>query len=434
MSRKGAIFRAYRYATALLEPAAAGLLLMRKRRGKEDPERISERRGYPGVKRPNKPLVWLHGASVGETVTLLPLIAKLQKRGLAVLVTSGTVTSAKLLAARLPAGVIHQYLPLDVPRYMRRFMEHWRPELCLICESEIWPNLLIEAHRRSIPVVMVNGRMSERSFARWYKMPRTSRFLLSCFEACLAQSQADAERLAQLGAPRVSVAGNLKFDVPAPPAEPNMLAILDGMTTGRPVWIAASTHPGEDELVLAAHLAIKPYLPKLLTIIAPRHPQRGPDIEALAQANDVAVSRRAAGENPERDIDLYVADTVNELGLFYRLSQVAFLGGSLVEGIGGHNPIEPAKLGCALLHGPYVHNNAEIFAAFDADGGSRSVPDAQTLAGAVHRWLSDPASARQAARAAAQTASQLGGSLNRTLHAIEPLLMRAALEQREPTA
>ncbi|MGO4172192.1 3-deoxy-D-manno-octulosonic acid transferase [Bosea sp. TAF32] len=434
MSRKGAIFRAYRYATALLEPAAAGLLLMRKRRGKEDPERISERRGYPGVKRPNKPLVWLHGASVGETVTLLPLIAKLQKRGLAVLVTSGTVTSAKLLAARLPAGVIHQYLPLDVPRYMRRFMEHWRPELCLICESEIWPNLLIEAHRRSIPVVMVNGRMSERSFARWYKMPRTSRFLLSCFEACLAQSQADAERLAQLGAPRVSVAGNLKFDVPAPPAEPNMLAILDGMTTGRPVWIAASTHPGEDELVLAAHLAIKPYLPKLLTIIAPRHPQRGPDIEALAQANDVAVSRRAAGENPERDIDLYVADTVNELGLFYRLSQVAFLGGSLVEGIGGHNPIEPAKLGCALLHGPYVHNNAEIFAAFDADGGSRSVPDAQTLAGAVHRWLSDPASARQAARAAAQTASQLGGALNRTLHAIEPLLMRAALEQREPTA
>lgn len=431
MSGKGAILRAYRYATTLLEPAAAGLLVMRQRRGKEDPERISERRGHPGVKRPNKPLVWLHGASVGETVTLLPLIAKLQKRGLAVLVTSGTVTSAKLLAARLPAGVIHQYLPLDVPRYMRRFMDHWRPELCLICESEIWPNLLIEAHRRSIPVVMVNGRMSERSFARWYKMPKTSRFLLSCFEACLAQSQADAERLAQLGAPRVSVAGNLKFDVPAPPAEPNMLAILDGMTTGRPVWIAASTHPGEDELVLAAHLAIKPYLPKLLTIIAPRHPQRGPDIEALAQANDVTVSRRAAGENPERDIDLYVADTVNELGLFYRLSQVAFLGGSLVEGIGGHNPIEPAKLGCALVHGPYVHNNAEIFAAFDQDGGSRSVPDAQALAGAVHRWLSDPASARQAARAAAQTAAQLGGALNRTLHAIEPLLMRAALGQRE---
>lgn len=431
MSRKGLPLRVYRVASALLEPAAAALLLVRKRRGKEDPERLAERRGHAGVKRPSRPLVWLHGASVGETVTLLPLIAKLQKRGLAVLVTSGTVTSAKLMAARLPAGAIHQYLPLDVPRYMRRFLDYWHPELCLICESEIWPNLLIEAQRRALPVVMVNGRMSERSFARWYKMPRSSRFLLTCFEACLAQSQADAERLAQLGAPRVSVAGNLKFDVPAPPADPDTLAILDGMTTGRPVWIAASTHPGEDELVLGAHLALKRHLPKLLTIIAPRHPQRGGDIAALAEANGVPVARRAAGESPERSVDLYVADTLNELGLFYRLSQVAFLGGSLIDGIGGHNPIEPAKLGCALLHGPFVHNNAEIFAAFDAGGGSREVADAQALAGAVHRWLNDPASARQAARAAAQTAHQLGGAINRTLQAIEPLLMRAALEQRE---
>ncbi|MCO5092313.1 3-deoxy-D-manno-octulosonic acid transferase [Bosea sp. (in: a-proteobacteria)] len=431
MSGKGAILHGYRYATALLEPAAAGLLIWRRRRGKEDPARLAERRGQASVKRPNKPLVWLHGASVGETVTLLPLIAKLQKRGFAVLVTSGTVTSARLMAARLPGGAIHQYIPLDVPRYMRRFMDHWRPSLCLICESEIWPNLLVEAQRRDIPVVMVNGRMSERSFARWYRMPRTSCFLLSCFEACLAQSQGDAERLAQLGAPRVSVAGNLKFDVPAPPADSDTLAILDGQTTGRPVWIAASTHPGEDELVLAAHLAIKPYLPKLLTIIAPRHPQRGPDIEALVEANEVAVSRRAAGESPERTVDLYIADTVNELGLFYRLSQVAFLGGSLVEGIGGHNPIEPAKLGCALLHGPHVHNAAEIFAAFDRDGGAREVTDAQALAGAVLRWLNDPAGARQAARAAAQTAAGLGGALGRTLDAIEPLLMRVALGQRE---
>jgi 3-deoxy-D-manno-octulosonic-acid transferase len=431
MTGKGPILTAYRITTSLLEPAAAGLLLWRRRRGKEDPARLQERRGHPSLRRPNRTLVWLHGASVGETVTLLPLVAKLQKRGLAVLVTSGTVTSAKLLAARLPAGTLHQYLPLDVPRYMRRFLDHWRPELGLICESEIWPNLLIEARSRKIPLVLVNARMSERSFARWYRTPRTSRFLLSCFDSCLAQSQGDGERLAQLGAPRVSIAGNLKFDVPAPPADANTLAILDGLTTGRPIWIAASTHPGEEELVLAAHLAIKPYLPQLLTIIAPRHPQRGVEIEALAQANDVAVARRAAGEMPERAIDLYVADTVNELGLLYRLSQVAFLGGSLVPMIGGHNPIEPAKLGCALLHGPYIHNSAEIFEAFDRDGGSRSVGDAQALAGAVHRWLSHPASARQAARAAAQTAAQLGGALGRTMHALEPLLMRVALGQRD---
>jgi 3-deoxy-D-manno-octulosonic-acid transferase len=430
MIGKGPILAGYRALTGLLEPAAAGLLLWRRRRGKEDPTRFAERRGYPGVRRPDKTLVWLHGASVGETVTLLPLVEMLKRRGFAVLVTSGTVTSARLLAARLPAGVIHQYLPLDVPRYMRRFLDYWRPELGLICESEIWPNLVIEARRRAIPLVLVNARMSERSFRRWYKAPQTSRFLLSCFECCLAQSQGDGERLAQLGAPRVSIAGNLKFDVPAPPADANTLAIFDGLTTGRPVWIAASTHPGEEELIVSAHLGVKAHLPKLLTIIAPRHPQRGGEIEDLAEANDVAVARRDAGQLPERDVELYVADTVGELGLFYRLSQVAFLGGSLVP-VGGHNPIEPAKLGCALLHGPDIGNFAEVFAAFDAGGGSRQVADAQALAGAVHRWLSDPAAARQAARAASQTSGQLGGALNRTMQAIEPLLMRVALGQRE---
>ncbi|SFI71232.1 3-deoxy-D-manno-octulosonic-acid transferase [Bosea sp. OK403] len=430
MIGKGSILQGYRVMSALLEPAAAGLLLWRRRRGKEDPTRFAERRGYPGVRRPDKTLVWLHGASVGETVTLLPLVEKLKRRGLAVLVTSGTVTSAKLLAARLPAGVIHQYLPLDVPRYMRRFLDYWRPELGLICESEIWPNLMIEARKRAIPLVLVNARMSERSFKRWYKLPQTSRYLLSCFESCLAQSQGDGERLAQLGAPRVSIAGNLKFDVPAPPADADTLAILDGLTTGRPVWIAASTHPGEDEQVIAAHLGLKAHLPKLLTIIAPRHPQRGAEIDALAQANGIATAQRSQGGMPERDVELYIADTVNELGLFYRLSQVAFIGGSLTP-VGGHNPIEPAKLGCALLHGPYVHNATDVFAAFDRGGGAREVADTQALAGAVHRWLSDPAAARQAARAAAQTSHQLGGALNRTMQTIEPLLMRVAIGLRE---
>ncbi len=430
MIGKGPILQSYRTLTALLEPAAAGLLLWRRRRGKEDPTRLGERRGHAGVKRPDKTLVWLHGASVGETVTLLPLVERLRQRGLAVLVTSGTVTSAKLLAARLPAGVIHQYLPLDVPRYMRRFLDHWRPALGLVCESEIWPNLVLEAKRREIPLVLVNGRMSERSFQRWYKAPRTSRFLLSCFDSCLAQSQGDGERLAQLGAPRVSIAGNLKFDVPAPPADANTLAILDGLTTGRPVWIAASTHPGEEEMILSAHLGLRTHLPELLTIIAPRHPQRGADVAALAAANRLSFAQRSLGHSPERDDELYIADTVGELGLFFRLSQVAFLGGSLVP-VGGHNPIEPAKLGCALLHGPYIKNFTEVFNAFDRDGGSREVADAQALVAALHHWLSNPAAARIAARAAAQTSAQLGGALNRTMQAIEPLLMRVALGQRE---
>lgn len=431
MRGKGPLLRAYRVLTALLEPVAAGLLLWRRRRGKEDPARMAERRGLASLRRPDATLVWLHGASVGETVTLLPLVERLQRRGLAVLVTSGTVTSANLLARRLPPGAIHQYLPLDVPRYMRRFLAHWRPDLGMICESEIWPNLVIESARAGLPLVLVNARMSQRSFQRWYKAPRSSRYLLSGFDRCLAQSQGDGERLAKLGAPRVSIAGNLKFDVPAPPADPNMLALLDGLTAGRPIWIAASTHPGEDEDIVAAHLGVKAHLPGLLTIIAPRHPERGGEIEALAQVNGVVSARRSHGHAPDRDVELYIADTLGDLGLFYRLAPVAFLGGSLVP-VGGHNPIEPAKLGCALLHGPHVHNFVDVFAAFDAGRGSRQVSDRQELAGAVHRWLSDPASARQAARAASQTAHQLGGALDRTMQAIEPLLMRIALgESRE---
>lgn len=430
MIGKGPVLGTYRTLSALLEPAAMGLLLWRRRRGKEDPARIGERRGLASAERPQKTLVWLHGASVGETVTLLPLVERLQRRGLAVLVTSGTVTSARLLAQRLPAGAIHQFLPLDVPRYMRRFLDHWRPDIGLICESEIWPNLVIEADRRDIPLVLVNARMSERSFQRWYKLPQTSHYLLSRFDRCLAQTEEDGRRLAQLGAPRVSIVGNLKFDVPAPPADPNTLALLDGMAAGRQVWVAASTHPGEDEDVVAAHLGVKAHLPKLLTIIVPRHPERGADIEALAQANGIRCARRSLGQLPEPGIDLYIADTLGDLGLFYRLAPVAFIGGSLVP-IGGHNPIEPAKLGCALLHGPLVHKSADLFAAFDAGRGAREVADRQELAGAVHRWLSDPAAARQAARAAAQTANQLGGALDRTVQAIEPLLMRIAIGRRE---
>ncbi|MEN5083662.1 3-deoxy-D-manno-octulosonic acid transferase [Bosea sp. TWI1241] len=433
MIARGFLVNAYRTLSRLLEPAAAALLLWRLRRGKEDPQRLAERRGHASAERPQKTLVWLHGASVGETVTLLPLIDRLQRRGLAVLVTSGTVTSAKLLSQRLPAGVIHQFLPLDVPRYMRRFLDHWRPDLGLICESEIWPNLMIESGKHGVPLVLVNARMSERSFQRWYRFPKTARYLLSGFERCLAQTQEDGQRLAQLGAPRVSIAGNLKFDVPAPPAAPETLALLDGLMAGRPVWVAASTHPGEEEDVLAAHLGVKAHLPKLLTIVAPRHPHRGEEVAALAQVNGVSHARRSLGELPERDVEFYIADTLGDLGLFYRLAPVAFIGGSLAP-IGGHNPIEPAKLGCALLHGPLVHKSADLFAAFDAGGGARQVQDRQELAGAVHRWLSDPASARQAARAAAQTSSELGGALDRTVQALEPLLLRAVIGQRESDA
>ncbi len=424
--------RVYRTATALLEPAGAALLLWRRRAGKEDPTRLAERRGYPGFTRPEGRLIWLHGASVGETTALTPLIAALIARGLNVLVTSGTLTSANLLRRRLPPHAIHQFLPLDVPRYMRRFLDHWQPEIGLICESEIWPNMIIEAHRRDIPLVMVNGRMSERSFRRWGRMPETARAMISGFEICLAQSQADGARLAELGAPRVNIAGNLKFDVAPPPADPNAMAILDGLVAGRPLWVAASTHPGEDEQVVDVHLRLREALPGLLTIIVPRHPARGVEIERMVKDQGLSVGRRAQGLSPDSAVEVYIADTLGEIGLFFRLASVVFMGATLVPN-GGHNPIEPAKLGAAIVHGPHVANAAEVFAALDAAGGALMVKDSEALARVVYYWLSDPRAARDAARAASTTVEDMAGAVPRTMQAIEPLLLRAALDRQTRT-
>ncbi len=424
------LLRTYRVASAALEPAAAMLLAWRRRKGKEDRARLGERRGSPGRARPAGRLVWIHGASIGETISILPLVERLTRQGLAVLVTSGTRTSAELVARRLPPGALHQFMPLDVPRYVRRFLDHWRPDLALFAESEIWPNVVMELDRRGVPLLLVNGRLSERSFRRWARLGRSARALLSRFSLCLAQSAADGARLERLGAPRVVVAGNLKFDAPPPPADPRLVASLTGLLAGRPVWIAASTHPGEEEIVAGAHRALVDRLPDLLTIVAPRHPQRGAEVEAIAAAAGLSVARRSAGQQPDRATDVYVADTVGELGLFYRLAPLVFMGGSLVPH-GGQNPIEPAKLGAAILHGPHVHNFTDVYAAIDRAGGALPVADGAALAAALADLLDDAALTREMARAGARTVEGLGGALERTLQSVQPFVLALALEPEE---
>jgi 3-deoxy-D-manno-octulosonic-acid transferase len=420
----------YRGTLTVFEPAAAGLLAWRQRRGKEDPERIVERRGIATRSRPEGvPLAWVHGASVGETLGLVPIVERLTQRGLAVLVTSGTRTSAELLGRRLPAGAAHQFVPLDVPRYVRRFLDHWRPDLVLLAESDIWPSTVTELARRNIPLVLVNGRMSERSFRRWQRLPDLIGVLLQRFALCLAQTQADGERLARLGAPRVEVAGNLKFDAAAPPADPRMLAQLSGLVAGRPVLVCASTHPGEEELVLAAAQAARARYPKLLTVVVPRHPRRGPEIAALAATAGIRAELRSEGAVPEPGTEVYVADTIGELGLFYRLASLVFVGGSLVPR-GGQNPIEPAKLGAAILHGPHVHNFADVYAAIDRAGGARPVADGEALTQAVIELLGNGALIREMARAAGGVVAGLGGATERTLAAIEPYLAPLLAEPR----
>lgn len=422
-------FRAYRTATTLLEPAVLGLLLWRQRKGREDRTRLGERQGHPSRQRPKGHLIWVHGASIGETLSLLPVVERLAQRGLSVLVTSGTRTSAALIARRLPPGALHQFMPLDVPRYMRRFLDHWRPDLALIAESEIWPNTVMALDERHIPLVLVNGRMSDRSFKRWQKFPAIIRGLLERFALCLAQSQDDAARLAQLGAPRVLVTGNLKFDAAPPPADPRVVAHLSGLIAGRPVWLAASTHAGEESVIVAVHRALAKRHPQLLTIIAPRHPHRGPEVAVIATQAGLRAGRRSEGIHPDRATDIYVADTVGEMGLFYRLSPIVVMGGSLVAH-GGQNPIEPAKLGAAILHGPHVHNFDDVYAAIDEGRGALMVKDSTALARAVSELLSNPALARDMARAAGEAVQALGGAVERTMQSIDPFIAQAKLGAR----
>lgn len=418
----------YRILSGLARPAFAALLRRRAMAGKEDRTRLGERRGESTVPRPSGPLVWIHGASVGETISLLPLVQRLAADRIAVLVTSGTVTSARLMARRLPPGALHQFVPLDCPTYVRRFLDHWRPDLAIFAESELWPNLIVSADERGIPLVLVNARMSPRSFSRWSRFAPVARAVLSRFDLCLAQTEADAGRLTALGAPRVAVTGNLKYDVPPPPADPLKLATLEGLVGGRPIWMAASTHPGEERIVMDMHARLAPRYPHLLTIIAPRHPHRGAEIEEIARASGFHTARRSRGLQPDRSTDVYIADTMGELGLFYRLVPLAFMGGTLVPH-GGQNPIEPAKLGAAVLHGPHVHNFVEVFSALDSAGGAVPVT-ADDFFAVLDELLGDPSGLRWMARAAAGAVAELGGAVDRTMDELAPFVVSMHLEGR----
>jgi 3-deoxy-D-manno-octulosonic-acid transferase len=421
--------RAYRGLTAAARPLTPLLLGHRARRGREDVTRIGERRGEARVPRPNGPLVWMHGASVGEMLSVIPLVERIRARGFNVLVTSGTVTSAELAERRLPPGAIHQFVPLDVPRYVTRFLDHWRPGLALIAEADLWPNLITQSAARGIPLVLVNGRVSQRSFERWRRAPGTIAAMLESFDLCLAQSMADADRYAHLGAPRVSMTGNLKLDVPAPPADPARLQEMQDAVDRRPIIVAASTHPGEEAGVIEAHQQLRRKFRGLLTIVVPRHPQRGEGVLDIASVAGLEAEMRSRGYLPGDNTDIYIADTIGELGVMYRLTPVVFMGGSLVRH-GGQNPIEAAKLGAAILHGPHVWNFADIYAALDDAHGAEEVVDPGGLSMRLGVWLSDPGLQDAIADAALKTVEMLGGALDRTLAAIDPYLMQLRLEHR----
>jgi 3-deoxy-D-manno-octulosonic-acid transferase len=419
--------RVYRKLSSAMVPLAPALIKRRLKLGKEDPARVGERRGMSADVRPHGPLVWIHGASVGEVLAAAALIERLRELNLRILLTSGTVTSAAIVAKRFPPDVIHQYVPYDSPRYVTRFLDHWRPSLALFIESDLWPNLILASAARRLPMVLINGRMSHRSFPRWRRMSSTIEALLGRFDVCLAQSALDAERFATLGSRNVVTTGNLKLDVPAPPADPAKLERLMSVTRGRPVVVAASTHPGEEEQLVQAHRTLAGFFPSLLTIIVPRHPDRGEAIAGLVAASGLHGALRSREELPIAATDIYVADTMGELGLFYRLAPIVFMGGSLVEH-GGQNPIEAVKLGASIVHGPHVFNFTDVYEALDAAGGARRADTQEMLVKQLGQLLGNP-DAREASLAASErVVAQLGGALERTLAALEPYLLQLRLE------
>ena len=411
----------YRTVGRLGVPAVELFLAARERAGKEDPARRGERRGRASLARPAGRLVWVHAASVGETLAVMGLVERLAATGAAVLLTTGTVTSAAIAAARLPAGARHQYVPVDLPSWVDRFLDHWRPDLAVFVESEIWPTSVQALAARSIPQVLVNARISARSARRWGRFDGLGAALFGRLALILAQTPGDGERLAGLGAARVEVTGNLKFDGRPLAVDAAELACLTSAFAGRPTWVAASTHAGEESRVAEVHARLKPRLPGLLTVSAPRHPQRGDEVRALMAEAGLRVASRSKGEIPDAATDVYLADTIGEMGLVYRLAPVAFVGGSLIPH-GGQNPIEPARLDVAVVHGPHVHNFADLYLELDACGGARSVADATALAEAILAAHTDPAglaATRDAARAVVERST---GALDRTMAALAPWL------------
>lgn len=422
-----AVLGAYRLAGRAARPLVPGVLSARAGRGKEDSRRIGERYGTASAARPDgRVVVWVHAASVGETNAVMPLVARLTERGCHVIFTSTTVTSAAVAERRLPPDAIHQFGPLDITPFVDRFLAHWKPDLAIFVESEIWPTVIQRLDRLGIPLAIVNGRLSERTFRGWRRFVWFARAVFSRIGLALAQSEEDGARFRALGARRVTVTGNLKFDVPPLAAEPDEVERLLTDIGQRPVWVAASTHAGEEEFIADAHRRLRAKHPGLLTVIVPRHPERGDEVRALLAARRLSVAQRSRGEPLVREADVYLADTLGELGLFYRVAPIAFLGGSLVA-TGGQNPIEPVMLDTAVLHGPHVHNFAEIYGHLDRAAPAAPISDGASLAAAVSALLTDPRAASDRARAAAAALKPLAGALEATLRALDPwLALRAA--------
>ncbi len=415
----------YKRLTKRSGPVLRMLLKKRLARGKEDKDRIGERMGRPSAARPEGRLVWVHAASVGEAQSALILINALMRKfnGLRILVTTGTVTSAKLMGLRLPEGAFHQYFPLDHPDWTGKFIEYWRPDAVYWMESELWPNMLHAIREKNIPATLVNGHLSERSYRRWRRAHKSISGLLASFERCLVQTATDERYFLELGAKEVIVTDNLKYSALPLPCDNEELKRLAKAVGDRPVWLYASTHEGEETMACRLHDRLSEELPGLLTILVPRHPERGKEVMDICLDAIMNARRRSEGNDlPAHDDDIYIADTLGELGLFYNLSHVACIGRTFSKDGGGHNPVEAAQLGCAVLHGPLVQNLREIFSEMDEAKAAIQVNTEKEMEKELHKLLTSQEYCRKKQEKAAAFADKKASVIDTVMLQIAPRL------------
>ncbi len=411
---------AYRWLGASIYPFLGSYLAIRATKGKEDHARRRERYGFASAERPEGPVIWVHAASVGETTAVIPLIEELHGRGISIILTTGTVTSAKVANERLGNHVIHQYVPLDLKPAISRFLDYWKPDLALIAESEIWPMTILELGARQMPQVLVNGRLSDRSFKNWRKRHHLAEALFENLSLVVAQTEEDADRFRALGARPVAVSGNLKVDTQPPPFDDGEFRRLKHSFGKRGVWAAVSTHAGEESIAADVHESLSEGH-KALTIIVPRHPERAGEIEEMLTSRGLMTARRSRGDMVTAQTQVYLGDTIGEMGLYLKLADIAFVGRSLTSE-GGQNPLEPAMLDCVILSGRNVQNFRESYRNLLKNGGARLVNDGEMLAKSVEFLLSNRRASEKMRAAAHKTVDELSGALPRTVRALEPYI------------
>ncbi|WP_375623783.1 lipid IV(A) 3-deoxy-D-manno-octulosonic acid transferase [Bartonella sp. TT119HLJHH] len=423
----------YRIIGFCLCPVIPFYLFFRAIRGKEEWCRKKERLGKSSYVRPQGSLVWLHAASVGETLALFPLVNYILSLKINVLMTTGTVTSSTLVKKHFGNRLIHQYAPLDLDFAVRRFISHWKPDLVLICESEIWPLRIKELAKMRIPQILVNAHMSERSFKAWQKRRVLAKHIFKDIDLAIGQNERDVAYYHKLGVKSVTFSGNLKADVFLVENQA-LLARYRNAIGNRPVWAAVSTHEGEEEIAFEVHKIVKNYLPDLLTIIVPRHPERSEDLIRKCDNKGLSFIRRSRDAVPNMNTDILWGDTIGEMALFLRLSQVSFVGKSLC-GNGGHNPLELALLGSAILTGPHVSNFQEMFKQFLTHDAAYMVQDTKQLAIQVYKLLTNETLRQEMVDKAHEVATGMAGALERTLKILDPflhpLVIQTGLRQRQ---